>query len=93
MERDQGEIAARTHGILGDIYLEWQNPRQAFRHYERSLQLDPSFAPVLVKRGHALLLMGKKKEAEEDFEKASRLELENTQLKRKIEKLREAEEG
>ena len=51
----------------------WMNKvllERAIVDFNRAIELDPTLAPAYINRGLSLLLLGKDKEAQEDFERS-----------------------
>jgi tetratricopeptide (TPR) repeat protein len=70
---DENLPEARRASILNDRGVaHWRERRheKALADFERSIELNPSFAPVYNNRGNVLMAMGRLEEAIEDFSQA-----------------------
>lgn len=53
-------VVVSTNASLGDLYYKAGNVKKAFGHYEKALELDPDYLPVLNNYSYYLSLSGKK---------------------------------
>jgi Tfp pilus assembly protein PilF len=59
--------------LLARFYILIQKPQEAERQFRRALDLDPAYGPVLASLGNFLYKSGRKDEAGQIYERASRL--------------------
>lgn len=66
---------SQDHNLRGKLFEKQQKHQEAIKDYSVAIELNPNEAEYYLNRGKLLQLMGKSKEAEEDFTKASSLKI------------------
>lgn len=65
------ETSSRAHNGMGQLlHLGFHKPQEAIPHYQRALELDPTFTEVLVNLGNVYLDLGDYEKAIAQYEKA-----------------------